>query len=300
MRAVLPFVLAFARGAGRYPAAYSAHVCPSALPARVPARGRAVCSAVAVPTNATAPEPLEETAFMLLMTAAFRVAMGSMAGWQSPRPFFGAESGESYRGLVDVSKRLFSETTEETSELVMGVLRQFPVQPQLLQNNRVSCELLGALTPVLFPFLVGRCTTEAWEHSSGRMWKSRVVIEKCRFLETAECKGMCVGLCKHPTERFFTEELGLPLSMVPNFENGSCVMTWGESPRADDMDEQDMSCLDECSMPRAVRGRGGRGGACGIAERANVAAYAVDTATQPGDPPLVGPVSSNPAPGGIL
>ena len=35
---------------------------------------------------------------------------------------------------------------------------------------------------------------------------------------------MCVNLCKTPTQTFFTEELGMPLTMKPNFEDYSCDM----------------------------------------------------------------------------
>lgn len=194
--------------------------------------------------------PLADGPFGLAMIGAFRLAMGRMAGWQSPRPFFSpsAEPGESYRGLVEVSRRLFATSREETVALVVGVLRQFPTKPQLLGDNRLSAELLGVLTPPLFRFLVGPSTTEAWLHPSGEQWRSRVVIEKCRFLEASECKGMCVGLCKQPTERFFGEELGLPLHMEPNFEDGSCAMTWGEPPRPEALAEQNLGCFRECSL----------------------------------------------------
>jgi hypothetical protein len=37
---------------------------------------------------------------------------------------------------------------------------------------------------------------------------SGVQIERCRYLEESGCTGMCVNLCKFPTQTFFTEELG--------------------------------------------------------------------------------------------
>ena len=37
-----------------------------------------------------------------VMIAAFRVAMGLAAGWQSPARYFGGPPGESYEGLVEV------------------------------------------------------------------------------------------------------------------------------------------------------------------------------------------------------
>lgn len=41
-----------------------------------------------------------------------------------------------------------------------------------------------------------------------RVLRSAVKIQKCRYLETSGCVGMCVNLCKVPTQYFFNEELG--------------------------------------------------------------------------------------------
>ena len=110
--------------------------------------------------------------------------------------------------------------------------RVFPSFPQLLRHNKLSCEVLAMLMPPLTRFLVGPATTEAWSRSNfpdhtpfsdaaecddqavlprrGDTWKSKVVIERCRFLEESKCKGMCVELCQKPTQEFFTAELVSP------------------------------------------------------------------------------------------
>lgn len=223
-------------------------------PARRSAARLAASTGDQLPSIHSMGEPLPPAAdspFDLAMIGAFRLAMGNMAGWQSSRPFFRSSDGkpgESYRGLVEVSRRLFARSPSQTVDRVVGVLQQFPTQPQFLRDNKPSAELLGVLTPPLFRFLVGPSKTEAWLHPSGEQWQSRVVIERCRFLTEAGCKGMCIGLCKSPTEQFFNEQLGLPLSMEPNFENGTCTMTWGERPRADTLSGQDVRCFSECSL----------------------------------------------------
>ena len=43
-----------------------------------------------------------------------------------------------------------------------------------------------------------------------------LLVEKCRFLETAGCARTCLHACKIPTQRFFLEEMGLPVTMLPN------------------------------------------------------------------------------------
>ena len=52
----------------------------------------------------------------------------------------------------------------------------------------------------------------------------------CRYLAESGCAGMCVNLCKSPVQTFFTKELGMPLTMKPNFEDyrfaaSSCIGT---------------------------------------------------------------------------
>lgn len=37
-----------------------------------------------------------------------------------------------------------------------------------------------------------------------------------RYLENSGCVGMCVNMCKIPTQDFFTNEFGLPLTMTPS------------------------------------------------------------------------------------
>lgn len=65
---------------------------------------------------------------------------------------------------------------------------------------------------------------------SKRSQKSMVYIHKCRYLEASNCTGMCVNMCKKPTETFFKETFGLPLYMEPEFSDGSCKMVFGQEP----------------------------------------------------------------------
>eukprot|EP00614_Pseudopedinella_elastica_P010953 CAMPEP_0172594644 /NCGR_PEP_ID=MMETSP1068-20121228/14102_1 /TAXON_ID=35684 /ORGANISM="Pseudopedinella elastica, Strain CCMP716" /LENGTH=343 /DNA_ID=CAMNT_0013392795 /DNA_START=24 /DNA_END=1055 /DNA_ORIENTATION=+ len=185
--------------------------------------------------------PVRDGPYGLFMIAAFRLAMGKAASWQSGARYLGESiPGESYAGLVDIARKLFAGSAEATSARVTSVLRAFPTNPQFLGYNKLSCELLGALTPMFMGFLVGPSKVEAWNRTvetvpgarfqEGEVWRSKVAIERCRFLEGAQCKGMCVSLCQAPTQTFFTEELGLPLRMTPNFETGACEMVWGLHP----------------------------------------------------------------------
>lgn len=87
-----------------------------------------------------------------------------------------------------------------------------------------GAELNAQITPAFFSWLVGPCTIEEAEikgappstdaggvagvSPAAKVLKSAVKIEKCRYLETSGCVGMCVNLCKVPTQYFFNTELG--------------------------------------------------------------------------------------------
>ncbi|XP_071920208.1 beta-carotene isomerase D27, chloroplastic-like isoform X2 [Coffea arabica] len=64
----------------------------------------------------------------------------------------------------------------------------------------------------------------------GTKEKNVVHIKKCRFLEGTNCVGMCTNLCKMSSQEFIKDSLGMPLNMVPNFDDMSCDMTFGQEP----------------------------------------------------------------------
>lgn len=75
-----------------------------------------------------------------------------------------------------------------------------------------------------------------------------LLVERCRVLEGSNCKGICAKMCKVPTERFFAEEWGMPLSMEPNFESGACQLRFGVAPLNLDEDVTiPKGCLGRCS-----------------------------------------------------
>jgi Beta-carotene isomerase D27-like, C-terminal len=62
---------------------------------------------------------------------------------------------------------------------------------------------------------------------------------------------MCINLCKMPTQTFFTEQLGMPLTMNPNFEDYSCEMIFGQQPPPLAEDQASMQpCIVAC--PSAI------------------------------------------------
>lgn len=41
---------------------------------------------------------------------------------------------------------------------------------------------------------------------------------------------MCLNICKLPAQSFFTDDLGLPLTVNPNFETQECQWSFGQTP----------------------------------------------------------------------
>lgn len=162
----------------------------------------------------------------LLFIAMLREAYAKIAGWNSKRTFW-----DGYNGMVEVSSALMrGRTPAQQLELV---LQGFPEVPpwfrKIFAYTKWGAELNAWITPSFFSWLVGPAKQYEVE-INGQMQNSGVKIEKCRYLETSGCVGMCVSLCKIPTQTFFTEQMGMPLTMNPNFEDLSCEMIFGLAP----------------------------------------------------------------------
>jgi hypothetical protein len=63
------------------------------------------------------------------------------------------------------------------------------------------------------------------------MGRQGVLVERCRVLEETGCASVCLNVCKMPTQSFFTDEIGLPLTMVPNYETFECQFVFGATPK---------------------------------------------------------------------
>ncbi|KAL2902878.1 Beta-carotene isomerase D27 chloroplastic [Bienertia sinuspersici] len=161
-----------------------------------------------------------------------------------------------YESFVDVSKRVMQgRSRPQQQEVVREVLLSMlpPGAPaqfrKLFPPTRWAAEFNAALTVPFFHWLVGPSEVIEVE-VNGVKQRSGVLIKKCRYLENSGCVGMCVNMCKFPTQDFFTNEFGLPLTMNPNFEDMSCEMVYGQVPPPFEEDPvSKQACYkDLCSM----------------------------------------------------
>ncbi|EOX94607.1 hypothetical protein QUC31_004605 [Theobroma cacao] len=105
----------------------------------------------------------------------------------------------------------------------------------LLPQSQFTREYFAAFTTVFFAWLIGPSEVRASE-LNGRREKNVVHVRKCRFLEQSNCVGMCINLCKMPSQAFIKDSLGMPVNMVPNFDDMSCEMIFGQDPPASNDD----------------------------------------------------------------
>jgi hypothetical protein len=73
-------------------------------------------------------------------------------------------------------------------------------------------------------------------------------------MQESGCKGLCMNQCKLPAQQFFSEYLGLPLTVSPNFETQECQWSFGEEPLPADKDPRlPKGCLTACPTREALR-----------------------------------------------
>ncbi|XP_051148985.1 beta-carotene isomerase D27, chloroplastic [Andrographis paniculata] len=161
-----------------------------------------------------------------------------------------------YEKFVQVSKRVMEGRTRvQQQHVVREVLLSMlpPGAPaqfrKLFPPTKWAAEFNAAITVPFFEWLVGPSEVIEVE-VNGVKQKSGVLIKKCRYLENTGCVGMCINMCKIPTQDFFTNDFGLPLTMTPNFEDMSCEMVYGQAPPPfeDDPASKQPCLADFCSV----------------------------------------------------
>lgn len=157
-----------------------------------------------------------------------------------------------YAGLVELSQQIMhGRNAQQQQVAVLRILQSLIPAPVLwairtfFAPTRLVCVLNAWFAARMFEWLVGRCQVTQAEvdlaDGTMRSQPSGVKIEKCRYLAESGCVGMCVNMCKVPTQEFFTQKFGIPLTMTPNFEDLSCQMVFGQlppDPTADDAYKQ--------------------------------------------------------------
>ena len=99
----------------------------------------------------------------------------------------------------------------------------------------------------VLPFLVGEMALT--QRAPGDTRAGGVQVTSCKVLEESGCSGLCLNMCKRPTEKMFAEKWGVPLYMQPNFETRECSLSFGVVPVPVEEDEAvPQGCLSSCPM----------------------------------------------------
>jgi len=103
-------------------------------------------------------------------------------------------------------------------------------------------------------WLMGECEINDIE-IDGKVYKDQgLLVKRCRFLEESGCASVCVNSCKIPTQKFFIEDMGLPLTMTPDYETHECQFSFGRMPtEQDDLDAMGTPCLSRCPTAGSMR-----------------------------------------------
>ena len=86
--------------------------------------------------------------------------------------------------------------------------------------------------------------------------EQELIIEKCIFLEESKCLKTCIHACKIPTQRFFAEEMNLPVTLKPNVTDYSCRFQFGVKPLPLEQDEiSSVPCIAICPTKQGADAR---------------------------------------------
>ncbi|XP_071713929.1 beta-carotene isomerase D27, chloroplastic-like [Rutidosis leptorrhynchoides] len=147
-----------------------------------------------------------------------------------------------YKGLVTVSAAMFKEFSPiQQRQLVINSLEKaIPsfarfMMGKMIPASKFTREFYAIFTTIAARWLVGPSEVRESEFE-GRKERNVVHITKCRFLEQSNCIGMCTNLCKMPTQEFIYKTMGIPVNMVPNFDDMSCELVFGQEPPAEEDD----------------------------------------------------------------
>lgn len=102
--------------------------------------------------------------------------------------------------------------------------------------------LTSIVAPFAFGFLVGPSRVN--RRADGQ--RGGLVVDKCKFLQESNCKGLCLHSCKLPAQQLF-DDFGVPLYVKPNFQTQECQWSWGvEAPAPDQDPSWPTGCITSC------------------------------------------------------
>ncbi|KAL7552248.1 hypothetical protein ACHAWF_015476 [Thalassiosira exigua] len=168
-----------------------------------------------------------------------------------------------FMGIVDLTSRMNAQYNNRTEvqELAREVLVSlFP--PFILDRYpswfarpfpEFSARLCAWATVAGGTWLMGECEVNDVPGMDGGE-RQGVLVKRCRFLEESQCASICVNSCKIPTQNFFRRNMGLALTMTPDYETGECQFAYGKLPtEEEERQARNTPCLMRCPSSGGLR-----------------------------------------------
>ena len=187
----------------------------------------------------------------------FRSKMESITSITSPLP------KDDYQGLMDVATQMSRQYSKEEVRMLSRKILQSLFPSWLPSAFRwmfaapfpeFSGRMNAYATFAVGQWLMGECQLINSKTDQGiEKTNHGVLVKRCRFLEESGCASVCVNACKLPTQDFFIQDMGLQLTMTPNYETFECEFKFGLS--LDEAEEKmllNTPCLGRCSMATAM------------------------------------------------
>lgn len=199
-----------------------------------------------------------------LVYSLFRAKMAAALGQDSPL--------QGYPAIIDLTRRLNAlgspRATQVATRAILASLFPSWLPPAFRAMFAtplpgVSCRLNAWATWLTCQWLMGPCAvTDAQVDGGGSAAGHGVLVQRCRYLEEAGCASICINSCKVPTQEFFEKDMGLPLTMTPNYETFECQFEFGRTPPPPAGDEAFATpCFSRCPTARAAAAAA-EGGRC--------------------------------------
>jgi hypothetical protein len=135
-------------------------------------------------------------------------------------------------------------------------LRQWLIQrTKSYRLWQFSSRMNAWATKVGGTWLMGECEVNDVVTEDGSILKDQgLLVKRCRFLEESGCASVCVNSCKIPTQNFFLNDMGLPLTMTPDYETYECQFSFGVTPDSKyELEARNTPCLFRCPTAGSMR-----------------------------------------------
>lgn len=177
------------------------------------------------------------------------------------------EDGASYQGLMELSLALNARYSDrrQVQEIAQNILKSlFPSWLPFAFSKmfaepfpKFSSRMNAWATKMAGTWLMGECEINDVPETDifGEIgYGQGLLVKRCRFLEESNCASICVNSCKIPTQRFFMDDMGLPLTMTPNYNTFECQFSFGKTPDpVEEFEAKNTPCLSKCPSAGGMR-----------------------------------------------